>query len=109
MASRRTKTVVGTSLGAGAIAAGAGAVAVARRGARSDATHPDGSHPWGHTAERLEASEASAWLVPIGYDTFTAKLQLRKSLPNTSRSTSLKLRCDWPTMIGGVPSPGSGP
>ena len=59
MASRRTKTVVGTSLGAGAIAAGAGAVAVARRGARSDATHPDGSHPWGHTAERLEAAVAS--------------------------------------------------
>lgn len=60
MASRRKKTVVGTSIGAGAIAAGAGAVAVTRRPDRPrPSEHPDASHPWGYVPDRVESAVAT--------------------------------------------------
>ena len=69
MASGRKKAVVGTSIGAGAIAAGAGAVAVARRGGKPAAAHPEGTHPWGYTPDRVEAAVATdGTVLPVEID-----------------------------------------
>ncbi|QGX08725.1 alpha/beta fold hydrolase [Janibacter melonis] len=55
MASRRTKTALGASLGAGVIAAGAGAIAARRGHGPVRTSHPDGTHPWGFTPGRVES------------------------------------------------------